>query len=287
MTIDEMKARKIELGLTNEMIAKASGIPLSTVQKVFGKVTRAPRKQTIDALEALLAGEGYPDRVKTVRGVAIPPGTPILRDPALRAGTGILREAAAPYGTAKKPAPHTIEDYYALPDDQRVELIDGVFYDMGAPALVHQKILTQLHLLFEECIAQHGRNCEVWISPCDVRLDRDDYTMVQPDLLVICGEYDLRAIRFEGAPDLVVEILSPSTRSRDIVLKLYKYQQAGVREYWIVDPKNQKVTAHCFEEEDYDPKSYDFGAKIPVGIAGGDCQIDFSRILEKIRSYYR
>ena len=272
MTIEEMKAIKTERGLTNEMIAKASGVPLSTVQKIFSSVTKAPRKQTIDALCAAL---GNP---------AEKPG-PVYRDlPPVRPQT--VGEPALRYGTAPKEELHTIDDYYALPDDQRVELIDGVFYDMGAPALIHQRILTQLYLLFEECIEEHGEACEVWLSPCDVRLDRDNYTMVQPDLLVICGEYDLQAIRFEGAPDLVVEILSPSTRSKDMVLKLYKYQQAGVREYWIIDPKHQKVTVHRFEDEDYDPQSYDFSSSIPIGISGGTCSIDFSRILDKIRRYY-
>ena len=257
MTIEEMKALKIERGLTNEMIADASGVPLSTVQKIFSSVTKAPRKQTIDALSSALCGQPQ-----------------------------IIGEAQVSYGAVRKEELHTIDDYYALPDDQRVELIDGVFYDMGAPALIHQRILTRLHLLFEECIEEHGENCEVWLSPCDVRLDRDNYTMVQPDLLVICGEYDLRAIRFEGAPDLVVEILSPSTRSKDMVLKLYKYQQAGVREYWIIDPKHQKVTVHRFEDEDYDPQYYSFSSSVPIGISGGACSIDFSRILDKIRSYY-
>ena len=272
MTIEEMKAIKIERGLTNEMIAEASGVPLSTVQKIFSSVTKAPRKQTIDALSSALCEQ--PERNYKVYAEDQP------------AQPQIIGETQVSYKAVRKEELHTIADYYALPDEQRVELIDGVFYDMGAPALIHQRILTQLHLLFEECIEEHGENCEVWLSPCDVRLDRDDYTMVQPDLLVICGEYDLRAIRFEGAPDLVVEILSPSTRSKDMILKLYKYQQAGVREYWIIDPKHQKITVHCFEDEDYDPQNYSFSSSVPIGISGGACSIDFSRILDKIRRYY-
>ena len=79
-------------------------------------------------------------------------------------------------------------------------------------------------------------------------------------------------------PDLAVEILSPSTRSKDMILKLYKYQNAGVREYWVVDPKTRTVTVHFFEEEDYDPKRYTFEDEIPVNISGGTCRIDFSRV---------
>jgi Uma2 family endonuclease len=121
--------------------------------------------------------------------------------------------------------------------------------------------------------------CEVFLSPCDVRLDKDNYTMVQPDLLAVCGENDEEIeIRYEGAPDLVVEILSPSSRSKDQVLKLYKYHNAGVREYWIIDPKYKTVTVHRFEDEDYTPQVYKFESQIPVGISQGKCTIDFSRV---------
>ena len=195
-------------------------------------------------------------------------------------------ESATAYSAVRKDERHTIEDYYQLPDDQRVELIDGVFYDMGAPAVIHQMILLQLHLLFEECIRQHGGRCEVFISPCDVHLDKDNYTMLQPDLFVLCREFDIHAIRIEGAPDLALEILSPSTRSRDMILKLYKYQRAGVREYWIVDPKYRTVTVHDFEAEDYRPQTYDFNEVIPIAISGGQCKIDFSRVMKKIARYY-
>lgn len=200
--------------------------------------------------------------------------------------TGLLREEALQYGTASTSKLHTIEDYYALPDDQRVELIDGVFYDMAAPTYEHQMILGSLHSLFLECARLHGQPCEVFMAPCDVLLDRDDYTMVQPDLLIICEKLDfLNLKRLDGAPALVAEILSPSTRSRDMILKLYKYQKAGVREYWIIDPKYRIVTVHRFDEEEYHPVTYTFQDEIPVGISDGMCAIDFSRILERVRKY--
>ena len=108
--------------------------------------------------------------------------------------------------------------------------------------------------------------------------------MVQPDLLIICEKLDfLNLKRLDGAPALVAEILSPSTRSRDMILKLYKYQKAGVREYWIIDPKYRIVTVHRFDEEEYHPVTYTFQDEIPVGISDGMCAIDFSRILEPCR----
>ena len=264
VTIEEMKARKTELGLTSSMISEASGVPLGTVQKIFGGITKAPRKMTIEAIERVLRRE------TDNRDGVYPETHPV--------SAMTVRDSAGLYNTASKEKRYTIEDYYALPEDQRVELIDGIFYDMGAPAMLHQRILGDLHILFRECADRHGMPCEVYLSPCDVRLDEDDYTMVQPDLLVICHEYDYHAIRYEGAPDLVVEILSPSSRMKDMILKLHKYQNAGVREYWIVDPEHHTVTVHLFDTEEYDPVKYTFREEIPVGISGGSCSIDFSKV---------
>ena len=106
-------------------------------------------------------------------------------------------------------------------------------------------------------------------------------------LLVICKEYDLGAKRFEGAPDLVLEILSPSTRSKDMLLKLYKYQNAGVKEYWIVDPDHETILVYDFREDNFYPEKYDFDSVIPIHISDGQCSIDFSRVnraLKKVRS---
>ena len=191
MTFEEMKARKIEQGLTNEMIAEASGVPLSTVQKIFSGATRAPRKLTIDAISRVLtekAGKfSYDFSGKTA-------------EPA-----GMLKETALAYQVDPKPEKrlYTLEDYYALPDERRVELIDGVYYDMAAPTFEHQEILGSLYMLFRECIEEHGMPCHVLLAPTDVRLDRDNYTMVQPDLVVMCHNYDPRGKRYEGAPDLL------------------------------------------------------------------------------------
>ena len=277
MTIEQMKAKKIELGLTSEMISERSGVPLGTVQKIFSGATKAPRKLTIEAILRALKEE------ESCHAAGV-------KDPIVASRPSVVKETAASYnaeGSAVRKEPlYTIEDYYALPEERRVELIDGVFYDMGAPAMIHQKILGELYLLFRECADRHHMPCEVFLSPCDVRLDMDDYTMVQPDLLVFCHDYDIRAIRYEGAPDLVVEILSPSTRMKDMVLKLHKYQHAGVREYWIVDPKHRTVTVHVFDEENYDPVKYDFRETIPVGISKGECSIDFSKVLDRIAGYY-
>jgi Uma2 family endonuclease len=109
--------------------------------------------------------------------------------------------------------------------------------------------------------------------------------MIQPDLFVICGDHEAPgAVRFEGAPDLVVEIVSPSSVKRDKYTKLHKYADAGVREYWIVDPKRRKVTVYLLEK-DSDPEVYSFRDTIPIGLSEGTCGIDFSLIEKRVERY--
>ena len=277
MTIEELKNKKTTLGLTNEMIAASAGVPLSTVQKIMSGATKAPRKSTLVAIETVLSAE---ERRRSNMAGMNPDRSQTYSYEDLPEIYGTVKEPTAGYNHApekkKKAGEYTLDDYYALPDERRVELIDGVFYDMSAPAVIHQKIL-----------GAHKGECEVYLSPCDVRLDCDNKTMVQPDLLVISGPYDLGAKRFEGAPDLALEILSPSTRSKDMLLKLYKYQNAGVKEYWIVDPDRETVMVYDFRDNNFYPEKYDFDSVIPIHISDGQCSIDFSRVnraLKKVRS---
>ena len=290
MTIDELKEKKTALGLTNEMIAQSSGIPLSTIQKIMSGATKAPRKITLEAIEAVL----YAEENRRYEASKTPSKSTSgfhYSNIGEQCSPGLVREPLPDHNnagnTVKKDGEYTIDDYYALPDERRVELIDGVFYDMSAPAVIHQKILGELHLLFRECTDAHAGNCEVYLSPCDVRLDCDNKTMVQPDLFVICRPYDLGAKAFDGAPDLTVEILSPSTRAKDMLLKLHKYQNAGVKEYWIVDPEHSTVLVYDLRSNDFYPEKYTFDDVIPIHISDGECSIDFSRVnraLLKVRS---
>ena len=266
MTIEEMKARKRELGLSNETLAQLSGIPFSTVQKIFSGMTRSPRQKTIQALEKVLSSQGQTS--------AYPAGSTSAPD--------MLRESPAPY-RVKKQGEYTLEDYYAIPDERRVELIDGEIFDMAAPSALHQMILGELYMLFRQCANEHGHPCRVFLSPCDVRLDNDDKTMVQPDLFVLCREFDIQNRYIDGAPDLTVEILSDSTRSKDMLLKTWKYKNAGVKEYWIIDPKRQEVLVYDFEGEELTPEKYTFADQIPIRISGGKCSIDFAKVSEAIR----
>ncbi len=110
--------------------------------------------------------------------------------------------------------------------------------------------------------------------------------MIQPDLMVICRDFDRTRRAFCGAPDLVVEILSDSTKARDKTLKLMKYYTAGVREYWIVDPKKKIVVRYTFTDPDYMPEIFPFDSEIPVAISEGKCTINFRRINKKLEPFY-
>ena len=163
---------------------------------------------------------------------------------------------------------YTSEDYWNLPEEERAELINGKFYDMAPPSRIHQKLVSKLTALFNQYIADHHGSCEVYPAPFAVNLDADDKDWVEPDVSVICDPNKLTDRGCSGAPDLIFEIVSPASRKMDYSLKNMIYSQAGVREYWIVDPAKEKVVVYCYEN-DSDPCLYSFDADVPVGIYPG------------------
>lgn len=171
---------------------------------------------------------------------------------------------------------HTIDEIYALPDGERAELIDGEIYMMATPTMVHQLLLGELHLLIGNYIKRNKGACKVILSPFAVLLHNDDSTYLEPDVVVICDKGKLDNKGCHGAPDWVIEIVSPSSKKLDYVLKLTEYQRAGVREYWIVDPLKKIVMVYSFEK-DGAPVIYHFTDKVPVGIYE-DFSIDFAEI---------
>ena len=172
-------------------------------------------------------------------------------------------------------------DYYALPDERHTELIDGCFYDMASPTSTHQDILLALAFEFELYIRSNKGSCKVLVAPLDVQLDMDDRTIVQPDIVVVCKKEIIMEQKIFGAPDLCIEIVSDSTRKLDYGLKNSRYMNAGVREYWIVDAKREKVVCYNFEGEDY-PVIYSFDDIVPVHIYDAKLEIDFSQIKERL-----
>jgi len=179
---------------------------------------------------------------------------------------------------------YTYDDYCTWDDSQgqRWELIDGWAYAMSAPTRWHQKVLISLLRKFADHL--DGKDCEVYIAPFDVRLNyhEADDTVVQPDLLVVCDLdklADNKAVK--GAPDLVIEILSPSTAKHDRVTKFRKYRQYGVRETWFVDPELGfvEVCKRIGDCGEYTTMAYDTDHEIGVGILP-DLTINLAEIFD-------
>ena len=197
---------------------------------------------------------------------------------------------AREYPVIYKQGDKTLEDYLALPDDRRVEMIDGVFYDMAAPTLVHQIISDEIGGCFRDFIKKNRGKCVSFTAPADVQLFHDDKTIVQPDVFVVCDRDKLIKQRVLDVPDLIVEVVSPGSLKMDTRLKLEKYKQAGVREYWIVFPEEKKVLVYLFEKAkeatDMVPKEYTFADRVPVGIWDDKCEVDFGEIYEQCSFLY-
>lgn len=162
---------------------------------------------------------------------------------------------------------YTIEYIYALPDGERAELIDGQIYYMAPPDTWHQMILNYINTEINMYIRKNNGECEVFPAPFAVFLNDDDMNYVEPDISVICDKNKISDKGCQGAPDWVIEIISPSSRAMDYFTKLFKYQKSGVREYWIVDPIKQRVTVYFFEKELVE--EYSFGEEVSVGIYEG------------------
>ena len=145
---------------------------------------------------------------------------------------------------------YTIEDIYALPDGQRAELIDGRMYMMAPPNTRHQSLVSEFTVTIGSYIRSKGGNCKVFPAPFAVFLNKDDQNYVEPDISVICDKSKLNDKGCSGAPDWIIEIISPSTSRIDYGVKLFKYRTAGVREYWIVNDfeNEEKTNQYDFDE---------------------------------------
>ena len=250
MTIEEMLEKKKELGLTNKDIAERSGLSLPTVQRILSGATKKPQGWNRTLIEAALMGMD----------------------------SSMVREVPEFAYMAKQQGEYTIEDYFKFPEERRCEIIDGVIYDMSSPTVDHQEVVGELFYQLISYVKQNKGKCKVFFSPLDCALE--EQTVVQPDVLISCdpGRRDLID---NPLPDFVAEVISPSTRKKDYLIKLEKYRKNGVREYWIVDQKKEKITVYLFDG-DFDIKIYGLYDKIPVGIWDGKCVIDLGQIKEDL-----
>lgn len=171
---------------------------------------------------------------------------------------------------------HTTADIEALPERERAELIDGEMFMMAPPTWTHQELLTKLLFEIELYIRRKKGTCRVLPAPFGVYIKNDNRNFVEPDISVICDEEKKNEKGCLGAPDWIIEIVSPSSKKMDYERKTALYREAGVREYWIVDPDRETVTV--YEARRWDaPVSHFFLEQIKAGIYE-DLYIDFSMI---------
>jgi Uma2 family endonuclease len=156
--------------------------------------------------------------------------------------------------TAKKlQQSYTYADYCQWPEDEHRELLDGVAYAMTAPTRLHQDIVFELAGQIRNYL--QGKPCKGYVAPFDVRLPRKDEaddsvdTVVQPDISVICDKTKLDKLGCRGAPDWVIEVLSPSTALKDLNTKRNLYQRHGVQEYWIIHPEDRWIMVYLLNSQ--------------------------------------
>jgi len=171
----------------------------------------------------------------------------------------------------------TLEQYEALPENRRAEVFEGVVCDMASPSQIHQTLSMELSNIIYNYIKNRRGSCRVFSAPFDVKLSDKPLTMVQPDIMVICDKDKLDGKRCNGAPDFIIEIVSPGNPADDYIRKLFYYKNYGVREYWIVDHQRQKIVVYYLNQTDFEMETYTFQDKIRVNIFD-DLSIDFSEL---------
>jgi Uma2 family endonuclease len=178
---------------------------------------------------------------------------------------------------------YTYADYVSWGEDVRCEIINGVIYNMAMPSERHQSIVLELGKRFKNFL--RGKECSAFIAPLDVRLNWEtfDDTVVQPDVFVVCDKSKLSSggCGILGAPDVIVEVLSPSTAHTDKVLKHRKYLEVGVKEYWVVDLESETLDVYDLEDGKYVSRNYGGGDKVPVKTLQG-LEIDLLEIFAEV-----
>lgn len=289
MKISELKERKRELGFSNKMVSDLSGVPLSTVEKIFGGATTSPRYETLRQIENALYGEAayvlshrdeYPNADFSDYRVAVAESP--AEDYAYSSFYGFDDDFTF---NGKRQGQYTVEDCLSFPEGTRMELIDGVLYDMAAPTAIHQMIVGQVFARISAVLDSVSGECDAFVAPLDVQFSEDnDKDQFEPDMLIVCDKrkYSNKAEKILGSPDMVMEVVSPSSRGKDRILKLNKYLENGVREYWVVDPEVMEIHVYSSEGSPGFTR-YSFEDVVPLRIFDGKISINFAAITRRLR----
>ena len=272
-SIADMEKIRNELGLRYAMISRETGIPVSTIQKVLSGKTQSPRPEVLSKLRDFFglyccgivadSGSGFGGQNEYRNKLMLREiHEPYYETEAMDEPPVVYEEWPHEKKTGRL---YTVKDLESFPDDLRVELIDGELYYLAAPLTVHQRIQMIISAMFFNFVRENNGKCEVFPAGFGVRLDEDEDTLVIPDVTICCKPDKITEKGAEGAPDLVVEILSPSNWKKDSILKFKKYVGAGVREYWMVDPRQRTIQVFRKDKESY-CGFYTFDDLVPVGI---------------------
>lgn len=262
MILEEMKERRKELGLTYEELAEKSGVPLSTVQKIFGGFTQSPNYRTVLALEEALNPEQSYYHID--------------EEP-----YPMVKEARASY-LAKQDGAYTIKDIERLPKGVRCELWDGEMILLASPSDEHELAIGYLVGEFYSYVKKNRGNCRVYASNKGVKRKTDDRNYLLPDVSIKCTPSKTE----RDIPDFIVEVTSPSSEKRDLIGKTERYQILGVREYWIVFLQQKKVVVYDLENG-APIVFYTFDDIVPVGISQGKLQVDFRDLQDYLKKWER
>jgi len=166
---------------------------------------------------------------------------------------------------------YTYADYLEWERPQRYQLFNGEAFQMASPSVEHQAILGEVFTQFYNFLK--GKPCRVFTAPLDVRLfpkkDKSDNTVVQPDILVVCDKNKIDKGSINGAPDLIIEIASPSNTRNELLLKFQYYLKAGVKEYWVIVPEQKNAQVHLYEKGRYITALYENDERVPVTVLPG------------------
>ncbi len=318
MTIEEMQQVREARGISIAQLAEYTGVPVGTLTKIFAGVTKRPRPATLQAIERVLTGdpERYSGRAAGYEARSLKDGyerysgrgegdMPTQRDvwswgredtPPFMVSDGADAGAYSTIsgglssfnGDCDIPGPYRVSDIEKLPEDVRAELINGHLFYLEAPTVVHQRIVFAVGFTFESFIRSQKKKCLALMAPTDVQIMKDDMHMFQPDLLVVCEHDRITKKRIYGAPDFVLEVLSPSTRRKDLIDKTVWYEKAGVRELWFIDPDRKKLQIYDWtkEHEKFQlVQLMPLEGKKAVAVSDGALEINLDEIREIIEQY--
>ncbi|WP_051207576.1 Uma2 family endonuclease [Butyrivibrio sp. AE3006] len=181
----------------------------------------------------------------------------------------------------------TVIDYYALPDEIRVELIDGEFFEVPRRGALHQDIASYLHVVIGRYIFEQRLDVKLYEASVSVMVACDDYNMVEPDLMIVSDKSMVGGVEIYGAPDYIIEIVSDVTRERDLKSKVKLYHDSGVKEYWAIDPLAGNLYKYLFIEGTDKPEVLNFEGSVPVSIFDGRLSVDLSGIRDIVEEHNR